>query len=254
MTTRTPQQQALDAALSRGVSNGDKDMMELALQKGAAPDLLVTDAYSRDNLGSIAPGLLTLALSKGADANLMLFCGIGKRELSVVKLAVEQGGADVNAVRPPPNASDNTPVAHWLYRCFNAEVSDYLVGKGMAVDTADKAGNTPLLLSVKADDLEKTSHYLSQGANPMLANLRGEFALKQLEDIQYSYGSQIYPERDALLKKMLKNVPGDAPDTASSPHAGEFNTVATKGDIEVSHPLELKKAPAETPGRKGFSL
>jgi hypothetical protein len=259
MARTLEQQKSLNDAIIMGVVNSDAEMLRLALEKGGDADRYVTEANSRGTLSKQPEDLLLLALKKGADPNTMLFAAIAQKSLSVAKIAVEQGGADVNCTHAPPGSRDSMPAVIWSYKNFSSELSDYLVARGMNVDMPAADGTTALLYAVKDDDSEKTMHYLRHGANPFIANKKGEFALRQAQDAEYqSYRSSIYQKKAEIVKAMLKNVPGDAETPAETP-AAAFNAAATAKDISVNHPLELKRNPDNAPPphptpHKGFQL
>ena len=256
--TRTPEQkQALNDVLQRGVDNTDEEMMRLSLEKGADADLMVTGLCERNTLGRVSSSLLTLALQKGGDPNLMLFAAIHRESLGVAKIAVEQGGADVNCTHAAPGKpQERYTIGEWSYKAFNTNVSDYLMAKGMNVDMQAADGVTPLLRAVCDQNYSKTQHYLSHGANPMVADGQGRFPLQVLQKGSYGYNSSFDQKRCDMLKAMLKNVPDDENPGAAATPADTFNAVATGEDIEVSRPLELKKTSSSSaePPRKGFQL
>lgn len=255
--TRTPEQKkALNDVLQRGVDNADEDMMRLSLEKGADADLMVTGLCNRNTIARVSSSLLGLALQKGADPNLMLFAGIQREALGVVKIAVEQGGADVNCTHVAPGKTDTYTSGEWCYRTFNSQISDYLFAKGMNVDMQSQDGMTPLLRAVVDEQYAKTCHYISHGANPMVADSKGRFPLQVLQGGSYSYSGTFGEKRSEMLKAMLKNVPDEQAATPAAAPAEAFNAVATGEDIEISRPLELKKAPGAPvdPPRKGFQL
>jgi ankyrin repeat protein len=253
----TPEQKkALNDVLQRGVDSADEDMMRLSLEKGADPDLMVTGMCNKGSLGKASAPLLTLALAKGADPNLMLFAAIQREALGAVKIAVEQGGADVNCTHTAPGKTDAYTTGEWSYRAFNSQISDYLLSRGMNVDLQSQDGQTPLLRAVCDENYSKTIHYISHGANPLIADGRGRFPLQVLQSGSYGYNSTFAEKRNDMLKAMLKNVPDDVQAGPAAP-ADAFNAVATGEDIEVNRPLELKKAavtPPEDRPRKGFQL
>ncbi|MEZ0223425.1 MAG: hypothetical protein ACAH83_02640 [Alphaproteobacteria bacterium] len=254
---RTPEQkQALNDVLRRGVDNSDEEMMRLSLEKGADADLMVTGLCERSTLGAVPSSLLVLALQKGGDPNLMLYAAIQRENLGIAKIAVEQGGADVNCTHAAPGKpQEQYTIGEWSYRSFNAKVSDYLVSRGMNIDMQAADGVTPLLRAVCDQNYPKIQHYLSHGANPMVADGQGRFPLQVLQKASYGYNSVFGEKRNELLKSMLKNVPAET-DAGPAAPADAFNAVATGEDIEVSRPLELKKASATSaePPRKGFQL
>ncbi|TAL30543.1 MAG: ankyrin repeat domain-containing protein [Alphaproteobacteria bacterium] len=256
--TRTPEQKkALNDVLQRGVNDGDANMMRLSLEKGADPDLFITASNERGSFGRLDANLLSLALRQGADANLMLFAAIKSAALPIVKIAVEQGSADVNCTHAVPGRTDTKTIGDWAYENFNTSVSDYLFSRGMNVDMKGGKGMTPLLRAVNDADYSKVMHYLGHGANPFIGDDRGNFPLQTLEKGSYSYGSTFGEKKNEILRAMLKNVPDETPATpAAATPADAFNTVAIGEDIEINRPLELKKAPAPPadPPRKGFQL
>jgi hypothetical protein len=255
--TRTPEQkQALDEVLQRGVNNSDAEMMRLSLEKGATPDKMVEGLTGRGTLGSVDPSLLTLALKKGADADLLLFAGIKLSSLPIVKLAVEQGGANVNATRSPPASTDVFPAADWSYQNFDSKVSDYLLSKGMDVNTRNAKGATPLFRATRDQNYSKVMHYLSHGADPMVANNDGTFPLSMLQSGNYGSYSSFGEKQSEMLRAMLKNVPDEQDAAARPAEAFNASAVSTHAAIEVNKPLELKKKPESAPGHpaKGFQL
>ena len=255
---RTPEQtESLNDALRRGVAESDDEMIRLGLEKGGAPNVYLTEASTRGAIGKQKDDLLLLALKKGGDANLLLFAAIEGRVLSAARLAVEQGGADVNCTHARPGSSAEFTLAEWSYRHFNAEISDYLYGKGMNVDMQSADGATNLLRAVNDGNTDRTLHYLKHGANPFIANTDGVFPLRVTQDCDYRSG-RIYEKKNELIRAMLKNVPDEAPGPGYSP-AAPFNGVATANDVSVSHPLELKRqdqadAPPREKPAKGFQL
>ncbi len=255
--TRTPEQkQALDEVLQRGVNNNDAEMMRLSLEKGATPDKLVEGLTTHGTLGSVDPSLLSLALKKGADADLLLFAGIKQSLLPVVKLAVEQGGANVNATRSPPSSNAVFPAADWSYQNFDSKVSDYLLSKGLDVNTRNAKGATPLLRAIQDESYSKVMHYLGHGANPMVADNAGKFPLSVLQNGSYGNYSSFGDKQSEMLRAMLKNVPDDQDAAAKPADAFNATAVSTHETIEVNRPLELRKKPEGTPGHpaKGFQL
>jgi ankyrin repeat protein len=256
--TRTPEQKkALNDVLQRGVNDSDSNMIRLSLEKGADPDLFISASHERGSFGRLDASLLHLALKEGADANLMLFAAIKSASLSIAKIAVEQGSADVNCTHAVPGRTETKTIGDWAYENFNTAVSDYLFSRGMNIDMKGGKGMTPLLRAVNDSDYSKVMHYLGHGANPFIADDRGNFPLQTLEKGSYNYGSTFGEKKSEMLRAMLKNVPDEPSATPGAPTAADtFNSVATDEDIEISRPLELKKTsapPADMP-RKGFQL
>jgi hypothetical protein len=255
---RTPEQlQALNETLRTGVSSEDDEMIRLSLEKGCDPDFYITTAHARGTLEKQKPDLLRLALKKGADAELVLFAGIERRSLALVKIAVEDGHASVTSSHAGPGKTDVYPIAEWSYRNFDAPVSDYLMGKGMDVDMPSTDGTTSLLRAVTDQRYDRTMHYLGHGANPFAANAKGIFPLQAAEQARGSSYDTFIEKKNEILRAMLKNVPEGQPAPAAEPSKA-FNSVATSHDISV-RPFELKKPPAEDPppqGKpvKGFQL
>ena len=255
---RTPEQIAsLNDALRLGVAKGDEEMIRLGLEKGGGPDFYLTEVSNRGALGKQSEDMLLLALKKGGDPNLLLFAAIEGRVMSAAKLAVEQGGADVNCTHARPGKPETVTIAEWSYRNFNSDISDYLCGRGMNVDIQSADGATNLLRAVNDRIPERALHYLKHGANPFIADADGIFPLRVTQDCNFRDG-RFYEKKDELIRAMLKNVPDEADQPAPSPSA-PFNAVVTANDVSVNHPLELKCAdnaappPREKPA-KGFQL
>jgi hypothetical protein len=254
MTRTAEEKQALNDVLQRGVDANDQDMMRLSLEKGADADMMIIGLTNRGTLEKMQNALLALALKKGADSNLLLFAAIQRESVAVAKIAVEQGGADVNCTHNPPGKTDVYPVADWSYQKFNSGVSDYLISKGMDVNARNNSGATPLLRAVNDAHYVKTVHYLGHGANPLVADNAGKFPLQALQRMSFNYGSALGEKRDEVLKAMLKNVPDDASDAPAATPQATFNAVSTQEDIEVTKPIELKKKTDPASGHKGFQL
>ena len=211
---------------------------------------MIEGLAGRSGLQGTDATLLVLALKKGADPDLLLFAAIQERALPVVKIAVEQGGANVNAAHKLPGSQTVAVATDWAYDRFNSQINEYLLSKGMDINARNDSGSTPLMRSVVDQNYSKVMHYLGHGADPMIADNRGQFPLKVLQKEDY-YGN-FGERRSEMLKAMLKNVPDDTPQQQPK---DAFNTVATEA-IEVSHPIELKKKPEGQPGHptKGFQL
>lgn len=256
MALKPEQQRVFDEILQRGIDDADKEMMRLALERGSTPNLLITGLAHRGNLANADEALLTLALKQGADANLLLVSGIRARSLAVVKTAVEKGQADVNGSYAMPGERQKSPMSDRAYTEFNTSVSEYLIGKGMDINKQNADGETPLLRAVCDQNFPVAEHYLSHGADPLIADNDGKFPLDVVQHASYSYASGLDDKRPGIIKAMLKNIPAEDAKPAAPAPAPAFNQVATDAPIEVSHPLELKKK-AESSGdrpAKGFSL
>lgn len=97
-----------------------------------------------------------------------------------------------------------TPVEHWnwlhtVLLGFDANrppvsTINYLIDKGVSVNTQDACGMTPLHYALRSKNIEAAIALLKAGANPNLPNIRG------ITPLCYING---YPERLDLLQLML---------------------------------------------------
>ncbi len=259
MSLDPEQQKTLDAVMNMGIAAHDQDAMRAALKKGGTPDAFIRRVASDNNglLTKLMPDVLQLALAQGASADLLLFAAIQKKAGEVVKLAVEQGGANVNGARKQADGSGSDHHAlHFAYNNYDKAIFDYLLSKGADINAQDASGATVLLREAKqfddrygSNDCTKLEYFLSKGADPLCKDNQGSFPLRTMQLNSNSFVD------DRIKLKMLKLMMGNMPDAGSaappSKPAQDFaNAVTTKDDIEIGKPLELKKKPQE----KAFNL
>lgn len=233
-----------------GIAAHDADAMRTALKKGGTPDALIKRVAS-DNSGLLARlphDVLQLALKQGASADLLLFAALQKKAGDVVKLAVEQGGANVNVTRKAADDSGNGHHAvHFAYTYFDKTIFDYLLAKGADLNAPDAGGATVLLREAKqfddrygSNDSEKLEYLLSKGADPLAKDGQGNFPLRTMQNNSNSFVDDRIKLK--MLKLMMGNMPDVGPAAAPSKPAQDFaNAVTTRDDIEVGKPIELRK-------------
>lgn len=259
MTLDADQQKILDEVMRLGIEAHDQDAMRTALKKGGTPDAFIRRVAADGNglLLNLMPDVLHLALKQGASADLLLFAAIQKKAGEVVKLAVEQGGASVNAVRKQADGSGSDHHAiHFAYNNFDKAIFDYLLSKGADIDAPDSSGSTVLLREAKqfddrygSNDSARLEYLLSKGADPLKKNNEGSFALRTMQQNSNHFVDDRVKLK--MLKLMMGNMPDQGPAATPSKPAQDFaNAVTTKDDIEIGKPLELKKKSQE----KSFNL
>lgn len=224
------QQSAFNNALQTGIREKDMNVIRLALDNGAEPNLLLFEGINykqtwKDSFNSNTFGLdwVKAAIGAGADVN-----------------AKKHGGGDVD-----------WPALHWAEDNFNDAISDLLIDKGAPVDTPSPYNDTPLMRAIGKGKEELVRYYLNKGADPMCpcGEKKDTFPLKALEDSdKFKKG----PKKDLLLLMMRKvKQKAETPEPAPPPKPEQ--PMALSSDIEVSHPMELKHAEPPRPG-KSFSL
>lgn len=227
------QQLAFNNALETGIQEKDMDVIRLALDNGAEPNLLLFAGVSyepswKDNFNEAA--------------------GTSGFGFEWVKAAVE-ADADVNA-KKFGGGKVEWPAIHWAVDNFNKPVMDYLIEKGASVDTLSPYNDTPLMRAVGKGSEELVRYYLEKGADPMCTcgEKKDSFPLKALQDSdKFKKGVQ-----KALLVLMMQHV--KAPTPLAPPEAPKAETgTGLATDIEVSRPIELKHAEPVKTGRS-FSL
>ncbi|MEZ0223782.1 MAG: ankyrin repeat domain-containing protein [Alphaproteobacteria bacterium] len=226
------QQSAFNTALQTGIQRKDMDMIKLALNNGAEPNILLFagidfKATWKDKFNYTTP--LQFAID-------------------YVKTAVEYG-ADVNAIRT--NAEKKPwPALHWVFSNFNQEVSDYMMEQGAPVDTPSPFGHTLLVYAIFNGNSDLVKYYLEKGADPMCpcGENKETFPLKILQD-----SDKFKPNKKAeLVTLMMQHIKPAAETPAAAAEAAPSEVVLAQ-DIEVSHAVTLKTHAVEKPG-KNFSL
>ena len=223
---------AFNAALETGIERKSMDMIRLALDNGAEPNIL----------------LLAGVDFKPTWKDKFNYADPWKFGLDWVTTAVEYG-ADVNVTRN----DKKKPYAalHWSYVNFNKNVADFLIDHGASVDTPSPNGNTPLMRAVSDGDADLLKYYLGKGADPMFAcgEKKDDFPLKALQG-----SDQFKPAKKAeLIMLMMQQVKQKSapPETPPAPPPGSDVTLSQ--DIEISPPVTLKGHAPEKTG-KTFSL
>jgi len=244
------QQKTLDNVMGLAIAAHDQDAMRAALKKGGTPDTFIKRVAADNNglLGRVLPDVLQLALQQGGSADLLLFAALQKKAADVVKLAVEQGGANVNVTRKAADDSGNDHHAtHFAYTYFDKAIFDYLLAKGADINAPDAGGATVLLREAKqfddrygSNDSAKLEYLLAKGADPLRKDAQGSFPLRTMQNNSNNFVDDRVKLK--MLKLMMGNMPDVGPAGVPSKPAQDFaNAVTTKDDIEVGKPIELKK-------------
>ncbi|TAL39244.1 MAG: ankyrin repeat domain-containing protein [Alphaproteobacteria bacterium] len=213
------QQSAFNNALQTGIQEKDMDVIRLALDNGAEPNLLLFAGIS------YKPTLKDK------------FSLEGSRGLEWVKTAVD-AGADVRATKKDGKGVDWEAI-HWAQSNFDPEISDFLIGKGALVDKLSPYNDTPLMNAVTGGRQEEIRYYLDRGADPMCicGENKDTFPLKAL---QASDKFKPAVKKDLLLCMMQKAK--DRAATATEAEASQPADKAGTEGIEICKPLRLKHA------------
>ncbi|GAB1610522.1 alpha-latrocrustotoxin-Lt1a-like [Argonauta hians] len=186
--------------LNRRDSEGRTPLL-LACQRGGSPDLV---RY----LAARCPHHVNLSRGHDDERALHVACGAG--HLDVVKILVEEAGAnvevltllprggvtplhkavrgghpevvrylcDVGGANPEASDADNKRPIHMAVEAESDEILQALVDRGVDVNATDRAGQTPLHLAVKARSLPMVRTLLQTGrADLNLADRRGDYPL-----------------------------------------------------------------------------
>ena len=227
------QKSAFNNALETGIQEKDMDVIRLALDNGAEPNLLLFAGINykaswKDSFNSAA--------------------GLSGFGFEWVKMALE-AGADANAKKFGGGKVD-WPAIHWAVDNFNKEVMDLLIEKGASVDTLSPYGDTPLMRAIGKGNEEYVRYYLEKGADPMAVcgEKKETFPLKALQGSdKFKKGPQ-----KALLVLMMQHVKAPQPPVAPEAPKPE-PAAALTSDIEISKPIELTHHEPAKSG-KSFSL
>lgn len=187
------QQTAFNDALFTGVARKDIEMIKLALQNGADPNLLLFEGITyKKTMGDGWNGRDTVAM-----------------RLEWMRTAVN-AGADVNTTRD----YEQKPWAavHWLHDRFNDRLMSYLLDNGVKVDTPDPKGNTLLQRAVDDGKAALVEYYLSKGADPMQAcgEKQDTFPLQTLQRSD-KFKKDVKAKLLMLMMKKVKPPPQPAP-------------------------------------------
>ena len=183
MSLDNDQKKALDEVMRLSLIQHDQDAMRAALKKGATPDTFIQRAAADNNglLAKLLPDVLQLALKQGGSADLLLFAAVQKKAIGVVKLAVEQGGANVNVTRRQADGNGNdVHTVHFVYNNYDKAIFDYLLAKGADINAAGADGATVLLREAQqldsrygTNDVEKLEYLLAKGGDPLARRCHG---------------------------------------------------------------------------------
>lgn len=175
----TPDQQtAFNNALYDGISRKDMDMIKLALDRGANPNLLLFAAIDykktmgdrfhaaagyRHNVASWFKNGFHDMLHEEREVTFKEY-GVADMRLDWARTAFA-AGADANATRDWQDRPWGA--AHWLHSTFDKGLMDCLIENGFKVDTPDPNNNTLLMKAVTDKKPELVEYYLSKWADPM---------------------------------------------------------------------------------------
>lgn len=211
-----------ETVAQRAARAGDFDKMRWYIAKGAHPTGLAQD---------------------------ILFKGIEKKDLPAMRWAVDNGADVQGRVR---DGEVMQTALHVALANFREDIIDYLVDNGVSVNVRNSAGETPLQLAARANDIKKTEYLLRKGGDPLLRSYNGltplDEALKNAESTSsssdsYNSYSSSYNQKSkdgkavlTLLLNKVKDVHGLEP----------YNT-AVQRDITVNKPISVQGKKPDAP-------
>lgn len=194
---------------------------------------------------------MRLYISMGADLDRnvqeIMVIAVSKRDLPTVKWCVDKG-ADVN-VKVKVRDNQSTTLLHLSMEQFREDMVEYFLGKGLAIDSKNSSGETPLMLAARQSDLKRIEYLLAKGAKPLEVNNEGQTALddamKACEKAQdnasmsTSYNTSISTTRQnarTIVNMLLENI--KAEHGTMHPYSPEL-----RHDVKVMKPITIQKPP-----------
>lgn len=194
---------------------------------------------------------MRLYISMGADLDRnvqeIMVIAVSKRDLPTVKWCVDKG-ADVN-VKVKVRDNQSTTLLHLSMEQFREDMVEYFLGKGLAIDSKNSSGETPLMLAARQSDLKRIEYLLAKGAKPLEVNNEGQTALddamKACEKAQdnasmsTSYNTSISATRQnarTIVNMLLENI--KAEHGTMHPYSPEL-----RHDVKVMKPITIQKPP-----------
>lgn len=207
-----------ETVAQRAARSGDFDRMRWYIAKGAHPTGLAQD---------------------------ILFKGIEKKDLPAMRWAVSNGADVKGRVR---DGEVMQTALHVALANFREDIIDYLIDNGVSVNARNSAGETPLQLAARGNDIKKVEYLVRKGGDPLLRAYNGlsplDEALKNVEtsDRDYSYSSS-YNQRakdgKAVLTLLLNKV--------TEVHGLEPYNTAVQRDITVNKPISVQGKKPDAP-------
>lgn len=202
--------------------------------------------------------------------NSLLIEAVRNKDVAQAKLYVQKG-ADPNcrAHNIPLNEKSSVnssrsvhvsgPVLH-LAGCvgefngmqngFSREMTDFLIAAGARVDDKNDAGDTMLMVAVKAYSSGMTKYWLDRGANPLATDAQGVMVIKRASGIDTNSAS-----RQNIINALMAKMPDTQPQTAQTPAtAAPAKSASAPEDIELIKPPTVIRRTGNKPRGGGFTL
>ncbi len=213
-----------ETVAQRAARSGDFDRMRWYIAKGAHPTGLAQD---------------------------ILFKGIEKKDLPAMRWAVDNGADVQGRIR---DGEVMQTALHVALANFREDIIDYLVDNGVSINARNSAGETPLQLAARSNDLKKVDYLLRKGADPLQRSYNGlsplDEALKVLEtatsssDRYDSYNSSSsYGQRTRDAKAVLTLMLNKVKDV----HGLEPYNTAVQRDMMVKKPISVQGKKPDAP-------
>lgn len=203
--------------------------------------------------------------------NNLLIEAVRKRDLAQAKLYVQKGAdpnCRVNNIEVHERTSLTSsrsflasgPVLH-LAGCvgqfngaqngFSSEMTDFLISAGARIDDKNDAGNTMLMVGVKAYAPSMVNYWLRKGASPLATDARGVMVIKRASEIDQNSSARL-TIINALMAKMPDAGPKNSVSVAAESPAAPARA---QEDIQVMKPPSiLRRGGAKPGGKGGFKL
>ena len=240
-------------ALQCAAMNGQKDVVELLLAKGARID--AQESYAgRTALHYAAEkghkGIVELLINKGADINAKITADpkgdtplhsavkAGHRE--IIELLIDNG-ADVNA----KGDRGGTPI-HLAVLRGHKEIVEFLITSGADVNVKDDRGNTPLLLAERRRRTEIVE-ILTKAAQEQ-TTVEKKTSSRQGPVKDRPKGKLSTEERNRLISELFKAIQSNNPEKAKEiiaqgPEILLLNVRTNSGDTLLIHAIKTGSLP-----------
>jgi hypothetical protein len=208
----------------------------MSQQQEILNNLLIEAVRSKD----LAQAMLYV--KKGADPNCRT-SGVPINEKSSVN-----SSRTFNVSGPVLHLAGCTGQFNGAQNGFSSEMTDFLISAGARIDDKNDAGDTMLMVSVKAYSTSMVKYWLGKGADPLATNARGEMVIKLASDMDQNSVS-----RQNIINALMSKMPDTRAENA--PAAAQPATRATaQEDIQVMKPVTVVRRAGNKPRGGGFTL
>lgn len=210
----------------------------MSQQQDILNNLLIEAVRSKD----LAQAMLYV--QKGADPNCRVN-GIPVNEKSSIN-----GSRSFSVSGPVLHLAGCTGQFNGAQNGFSSVMTDFLISAGARIDDKNDAGDTMLMVSVKAYSAAMVRYWLGKDANPLATDARGDMVIKLATNID-----QNSVVRQNIINALMAKMPDTGPQTvaALSPDAAE-KTATVQDDIQIMKPVTVVRRAGNKPRGGGFTL